>query len=586
MKGIPMKKLILVGLLLLLALQIVPAAATPLDDLTQLARYFPDDTHVFAAMRIDDDYFAALDGLIAALGEEVPGLFSVTPSLRAALDDSARQMTQGEADFDALFRSWMGDTVALAVENTGAVVMGGEVRPVVALSITDRDAAEAFLDNYIVANRNYTKSDRYGGVLYETENRFDSNYLLLEDVILATLTGEQPARTLNLRVRESLAESDAFSDALAALPADEYNILVYANLPEIIAPLVAFAPMAMGESAPPDLDLTPIVEALGAMTLGFTIVDNQSLVMDVSLVVNDPTVFRDAGLALGDLPALDLDFAAHLPAETMMFVQDQNFGGDLLTLIDGLDALSEQLEAAGVYPLVETSGFTNYGPEELAVLQSFNLDDVATFLRQSFQGMTGLTLQEGLGWLTGDYATYVTFAPLEGGGITPDIGVVNAVTDTASAQALYEGLQTAFDQGGVSYTVEENALALPFLSETLAEAYGLEAAPEGNLLVGLNDEVLAVGMRSGVEQALNPQNGGLAATALYQSARGAFLPDAHLLWYVSTEALIDPLRMMLPMSDEAAQTFAVIEFIGSMSITATSDENGTGVMRFALTIAE
>jgi hypothetical protein len=588
MKGIPMKKLVLVAFLLL-ALQLAPAAATPLDELTQLAGYFPDDTQVFAAVRIDDDFIATLDELIARLDDAVPGLFGDSPSLRAALDEASQragqQMTQeDDEDFESLFRSWLGDTAALAIDNTGTAMFGGEVRPLIALAITDRDAAEAFIDDYIVPNGAYDKAERYGGILYEAQNSFNSHYLLLDDVLLGTLTGRQPARTLNLRVRESLAESDAFTEALATLPADEYNIVVYANLPEILAPFAAFAPSAVGEDVP--LDLMPAVEGLGAITVGFTIIEEQSLVMDVGLVVDDPDVFREAGLRLGNLPAIDLDFAAYAPANTAVLIQNQDFGGELINLIDRLDEIGTLLEAMEMYPLIQGTRNPPYSQAELDVLQSVNLNDVATFIRQSFRGMTGLTLEEGLGWMSADYAAYLGYSLPDPETLSVSLGVISAVTDTEAAEAFRDGVQAAFDQGGVAYSTEGDNLVLPFLSQAVEEGTG-RAAPEFDFVLGLNDDVMVLGTRPSTDHALDPQDGGLAGTSAYQNARRAFVTDSHLLWYLSLPSLLNPARETLIAADASAeQLYGLVDLFESLSITAASDENGTGVVRFAITLSE
>lgn len=579
-------KRVLVGIMLLLALQISPAAATPLDELTRLAGNFPDDTQVFIAFRVDDAFFAAVDDVIARAGATAPELVGEVPSIRRALDDSALAMTRGEEDFESLFRSWMGNTAALAVDNTASAMMGGDVRALIALEVTDRDATEAFLDDYVAANGRFEKSERYGGTLYESESSFNSHYLLLDDVVLATLSGQQSARSLNLRVRDSLAESEAFTAALATLPADQYNIVAYLNLPEIIAPIAAFAPMALGEGAPEDFDLTPVVEALGALTFGFTMVDEQSLVMDASLIVNDPTVFLESGVPLGDLPALDLDFAAYVPSNAGILIQEQNLGGSIMTLIAAVEEVGVQLEEAGLYPLLQGTRNPPYRPAELDVLQSFNLDDIATFIQQSFRGMTGLTLEEGLGWMSADYATYIGYSLTDPNTLNLSLGVVTAVTDANAAAAFRDGLQNAFDQGGVVYTTEGDNLVLSFLEDAFEEGMR-ELAPEADLIIGLSDDVLVFGTRPSAEHALDPQDGGLAGTAAYQAARGAFLPDTHLLWYLSLPALLNPMRDTLISADaSAAQLYALVDFIQSMSITANSDATGTGVVRFAITLGD
>ena len=153
-------KRILVIVFLLGALGIIgvlPALATPIAELNDLARYFPADTPIFAAVRTDDAFFSELDGLVAKVAAALPpGTIppvTIVDALDMALADANPPMS-----FQEDIRPWLGDTIAFGVleipaEDGAATRMlrrrtfDGEAPVLVAVAITDRAAVTDFFVN-------------------------------------------------------------------------------------------------------------------------------------------------------------------------------------------------------------------------------------------------------------------------------------------------------------------------------------------------------------------------------------------------------------------------------------------------------
>ena len=84
-----------------LALSALPALATPISELTDLARFFPAQTPIFASARIDDAFFETLDGVVAKVGAALPAgaipPMTIVQALDMALADATPPM-QFQAD--------------------------------------------------------------------------------------------------------------------------------------------------------------------------------------------------------------------------------------------------------------------------------------------------------------------------------------------------------------------------------------------------------------------------------------------------------------------------------------------------------
>ncbi|NDJ61570.1 MAG: hypothetical protein GYB67_10625 [Chloroflexi bacterium] len=561
-----LKKLTLCLLLILALSAVIPVGATPLDELTTLAAQVPADTQVFAAFRIDSDYFDTLESISA----------SIEATIGAELPRDL-QIENISNPIEEELGSWIGTTAAAIITDTAPAVAGRDVPAIIAFAVTDRTAAEAFLDD-ILDGDDFTKTETEAYTLY-AGGSFDIHYLVRDDAMLITLMPDMPAETLLFDFDTSLAESEAFIEAQASLPEDEYNIFVYADLPAILGPVAPLAGLALSGTPLAGADIAAIPDALGPLTIGLTIFDDRTLVVDVV----EPVIDSEA-LGLSDArPRLALDFLSLVPADAALVIHDRGIGKGFVSLLDGIDALGEQLDAAGI-ALPELTGAEVDDPVGELILNEINIDDLAAFTRLTFRGLTGLTIEDGLGWMTDDYINYLSVRT-DDGALSFENSLLVAVTDVEAANALFAALQDTADQVSVEATLEGDILALE-TGSTIRSVLPRTDLVISDLLIGQTDEVFAVGTRAGVEFALNPTDDSLVTDPTFMTASEYFLPDTVTLLYASVAAPAEALQGALRQMDRGvADAIGLLGVIESASITATSAEERPGVLRLAMTIA-
>lgn len=583
-----MRKIMLLLTLMLIALSVVPALATPTGELTAMAAYAPPDAPVFVAFRTDDAFIDTLDSLLYGVVESVTGQVPEGMGLRAELDTSASYMVE-DGDFASVYRTWMGDTAAFFIPSVQGMLASDQGAPyVLAIAVTDAAAAETFLDTITEWSSDYTKTETDAGIGYESDYRYDAVYLLKDDVMIAG--GNLTLRQLSTEFESSLADNPEFTEAMNLLSAGDYNIAGYINVPAMIKPFLSFAPMMLRDTPFEDVKLGPVVDAIGPTSFGFTILDGRSLTIDVVQGIKDAGVLADFGADMRYREPLNLDFAAFVPADSAFVIHDQKLGTGILDGLDMIEQIGLMLDAEGINLgtlLPERERFAR------TLLDSFNINDLATFARLTFKGMTGLELEDALGWMSSDYASYMRF---ETGGealpVIPDNGLVVAVTDRDAAQANFDSILLVLDQANMPYALEDGQIVLPQLRTTVANYLGTDDA-NLDMVVALNDDVAVMGMRPGVQMALNSENGGLAAEATFMAAAGTFLPDPVTLLYVSGPALQSAAETMAGaemFGERTARSFGeilpVLSLLESASATAAMDDNNNGHFRLVLTLAD
>jgi hypothetical protein len=559
----------------LLLLSLLPVQAATPSDLTLLADYVSDDVQMFIAFRTDAGYVETLDGIIGRIAAVIPG--AGDDNLSTALNNAAAQIEPG-SNFRRVVRPWLGDTGAVIL----ADAQSGQA-PVFAFSITDTKRAEAFLDKVTTsdnAGATYVKARRRDGVLYTPANRFSPTYRLT-DVALLIYT-DTPAGLL-ARNSTSLADSRRFQDALARLPGDDYNILAYLD---VLPSLTALGPMLNQQMQAAGLemfDFTALLRAFGPQVFGFTVEQGRVLTLDIAQSVTDTAAYeRGLGMAYTERAALNPDFMQFVPANAALVMHDQDFGASMLLTLWLLETIGEQLDAQ-----YDTTDIRN---DELGFLL---IDDTVTFLRLTFQGLTGQTLEEGIGWMTGDFAVYLSTG-IARNLPTFDAGIIIENTDAAAAKAFFEGQQLALRDLNIYYDEDGDTLIIPgirqiaasFLPETMAN---LPLLNNLELALGMNDAVLTFGTRPAAEDVLAGA-GGLADNVIFVDAAEHFLPDAESVWYVNFLPLRDVVDFAAETGSRDAESLAqVMSLLESASISQTTTPERRGLAfstRLVLTLAE
>jgi hypothetical protein len=559
--------------LLMLLLGTMTGAAKSSEELSDLARYYPAISPAYAAIRTDAAFIDELGDLMLALDGKLNGAFGGM-TLRDVLDQAAQNLDR-DADFATSF-AWLGETAAIGITDPdfhSIDTTEADQAVIVAFAVSDSDAAAEFLD--ILHEAGFVKETVSGGFLYYPEESSEQTQSVLaetptlflgEDVLLIRPSSFDP-ESLVPAFDETLADNPDFQAAMERLPLDDYNAVAYVD------PMLLEAQMqeAMNDaSMPMMMNPLDVLAALGPQSAGFRLLDGRNLVMDVAVHVADPAAFEAAGGHFRDAEPIDLAFTNNLPATTALFIQDTGLGAQL---IDGL----AQMEVLGdFYDEAWDNGELDFDQEQLR-----QLDEAAVFLRQTFEGLSSLSLQEAFGWMTGDYVAFLNIHE----GISeeipalPDFGVFVEVTDSAAADALTSATPEILDQLGLDYVDENGFLVVPVFGD-MAQSNDLD------LIIGNNGDLLAFGTRPGTEALLNGE-GGLADTEAFQYASQFFLEDTQVLAYAYFPPLTEIASVLAENGDSDARSAVLaLGLFESGSISAVTDGNGSGTVRLILTLAE
>ncbi|MBI5671113.1 MAG: DUF3352 domain-containing protein [Chloroflexi bacterium] len=512
-----LKRLLAVLVLAALLLGLVPTlAASPTVELAALAQYFPGDTPLFGAVRTDDATIAELDRVLATVLAKLPeGVASPDLSLQSALDQIAREA--GLDDFSGI-RAWLGDYAAAGrlIEDDPSTSASEGV--LFAAQITDRAAAEAFwkdiLDRSGGQDYRVEAADAFTLYAIESDPPMDAGLLFTDDVMLL---GVANLRQLLLTREAKLAQNATFQQTLDLLPAEQYAGLLY------------FDAAALAEFSQGSPGLTSTL--LGQQAVGFTLLDERSLVMDVASRLGNLSALENLGLSLPSLQPVSPAFAAHVPADVSLLAHATN----VKALYDAF---------------IETARATAEREGTSAEEFERGLNQLAFAVR----GFTGLDLEDDiLSWMTGDFALFVsldaqaiTDAVLQGmNGDTPRLeelpvsaGLVIEATDPAKAQALAAGIARALPQlaaqdenvtisqeqiGGVDVTVISAPVELQ-----------ADFRVPLDIIIGANDAVFVIATRDSATAILEGQPG-FDSTPQFAEVTRTLGNAPTSVWYISGE---------------------------------------------------
>jgi hypothetical protein len=554
-KSIP-SKTVLLALILLLALGVIggPLAAAPpaqeiaLEELTRLAGYVPAGAPLFATARTDDAHFAAIDELLAAVAARLPE-GEVPP------DASLRDLLAAEG-VDA----WLGDQVAVAIPSVNSVMAVGPSSPTLTIfAVRDFAAAETWLDAELLDEDsflNYAKETRPDGSLhYQPGAAWGDPYVLTEEALFMGLVDQAVLPGANI---PRLSADVTFRQAGAALPEAGYNALVYLDTAEAITTLGAFAPMLLGPDMP-RIDFDEVAGVVGQFALGFTILGDRSLVLDVAQLSTAAT--RSS--------SLNRDFLRHVPQDTALLLQGRRLGKLLTKGIEGLYRLDALLVQMGAMPWPDAGPFANTGP-----------GDLATFLRLSFEGTTGLDLLDTLPLLDGNFVAYMEIALTPEGFPQTTNNWVLSVAGRDTAAILADSIARLATDIFAAATYEQGRLIVPLSSL-------LQVPVVTDLSLAAGDNLLAFGSPAAVDFALN-QGPDIRTGERFEAASALFLPDAAWLLYADAgqlRAVLDEIIASAPLDDfERRELEEMSLALGLLDTATISASRADGVHRARLTL--
>lgn len=594
-----MKRVFLVAMTLVLTLGVLvaPAAAVPVTDLSALANYYPADTAVFFSVRTDDAFIDELDDLVVTLRDALPRGAVPPFTLRDALDEGMVQFGD-DATFENTIRTWLGDTMSFGVLTLEEAMMGlGDDPPVlVAVEITDRDAAEQFILDSYAMNDVDVETEADGDYTLLTPEVPSNAFFALGDSVLLLAT-DADLLPLNSDFL-SLADNGEFTDSVASLPAPDYNALVALNLRDMMSQIYTMMmaePDMMGPSGEMFAALEPIYQNYPRQTLGLTMLGESSLAIDFVQSPLDYSLL--AGTFMGDVsalldaPAVDFDFAAHIPADAPLAVQSTGFGNSAAY---GIDVFAAMMEMGVQQGMMQNSRRGNH--EDMpAMVEEMDANDVRAFVDLAFAGMTGLNLEEDvLPYLNGNAAIFGRVLPSEATRFTFDAAMVFEVTDADAMQAIMDQLVEALNRYEADFTYEDGVLVLPGVIRGLFPQRfqeELDAEPTFDFLIGLNDEVFVLGSREAVTYVLSGEGDSLADSPAFADARANFLEGSQQVGFIGFGPIRDLITQVVAAMDDADTTasvgasLSVLEALSSASYSAYVTEEGSGIGRMVLTLA-
>lgn len=594
-----MKKFLALLLLpALLGISLVPALAAPVSQLNDLARYFPADTAVFVATRIDDDFFGELDSIIARIASVLPPGTIPPLTIEEALD-----MALAEADpplrFQADIRTWLGDTAAVGVlefpleadeMSSDAPLrprsMDNDVPILLAIAITSRDAAVTFLTNTLTASdTEFTRTDEPDFTLIENPDNPDSAVVIRDDVMLI---GNRFASITALPETSLSADAD-FVSTFDLLPETDYNATVYLNLSDILRQVMESDPEAAAAATGM---FGSMFSAIGPQAWGATILEGVSLTIDAVQRFDGLSLLEEMGIPV-TLTPINPAFAAHVPAGAPLVIHSTGLGTSIEALFITLDRQMQGLIESGLAD-----------DDELEAMQKGLADFEAAFTT-----FTGLDLREDVAsWMTGDYAMFLMLNPelnlnsQFGIFVTfpLDFGLAIQATDPDAAAATVTGLTQALERLAALAANQEDAEAKVTISAdtigsnavTVVTITSNEMPWPVELLLGSNNEVFALGTRNAVT-AIFSRDGGLPANPAFARAQNFLLPDPISVGYLGTGGLLPLADLIVTFAEDDAeaeqQAQAVRDLLNlfpSATVSQSMDADGNSFSRLVLTLAE
>ncbi len=567
-----MKRMVLSGVLVLaLSILALPVFAVPTQNLTSLANFYPEDTFMYFGFRTDAAFVDEIEALAGRFADAEGG---DTRAFSEELDAIAQAMTNDpEATFAESIQPLLGSVGAFGIldgeplfdDNNANNIDSGYL---IALSITDRAVVQSFFSNnaafmseyeaiedssdYAIFGPNANNTARNPTYLY-----FGNNVLLV-----ATDMALLPQAELSVR----LSDNTNFSDTMNMLPAGDYAVAGFINPAGLLASLNETMADEFEDAEFLGNMFAMYAENYHGVGLGFTVLDQNNLIMDVSLNADLEAAAESMGMPLPEFGAVDLAFASRVPANAALVV----FYPDLA------QAISQGVEQLGTMMEMQQQMLEEMGVDSD---QFENAEDQIAAMQAGIQMITGGTLEESFGWASGQgaFAAGIDFTAFPNGFNSPPtrnpIGVSFVAENVdGGAQQLYDGL-TAF--------IERFASSAPDLAVSEKEIVGGEATNIAitiddtpfpiEVQIAVTDSIFVIGTPDYVEAALTG-DGGIGSTAAFQNAASVSLGDTPAYVYIALEPIVTRLGMNMSSgsSMQALGLFESMSFSGHIGLPSST----------------
>ncbi|NUM81128.1 hypothetical protein HUU42_10005, partial [bacterium] len=382
-----------------------------------------------------------------------------------------------------------------------------------------------------------------------------------------------------------------------------YNVLAYldigptlANMYEQMFAQMGSAMMPDGMSGMMDMAIT-MYRSYPPMAMGLTLLDGRSLTMDYAVgSFNISEMEAAMGLDPMTIPApVSLDFAQYIPADAPIVIHSTGAGESTKR---SLQVMAYMVDAFKEMAFMFSDMGSGSGMDDIPqFVRDITGNDVRAFINLSFAGMTGLNLEKDvLDHINGNSAFYLRFLLSDVLGYTLDGAIIIENAEPDAMQKIFDGLVGALEQYDANFELEGEAVSLPgvirgFFPAGMPEE--MMAAPELDFMFGLDDNLFAFGTRQAVEFSLDASGDSLADDPAYSEAAQYFLDDTVMVWYLGFAPIAEALNVVAASdtvdsftANDLEMVSTALSIFSSASITASLDENYSGVARFVLTLAE
>ena len=445
-------------------------------------------------------------------------------------------------------------------------------------SVKDQDKAEALFDNVLDA-QDYAVKDGDGYAVYAPKSTLSGrpSFIFRSDVLI--VTSDKTLVEAGGELTSKLSDESDFSTAVGLLPESQYNGVIYANTPALLASAMEDS-MSRRDRANMEM-FNSLFSVIKPQAYGLTILDDRSLTID--LVAPYSTDASSPMLMTSAKQPMNLDFAKHILAGTPLVAQGTDLYDNYESAIANFRTLAATMPSS-----------SDMKPQDVeAALWGLGF---------MVRGLTGLETADALGWMTGDYALTLGFSAsfsdaqsiyAVAQSMPIEFGLIVEATDADAAQKFYDGLTRSlvgFPDPRVTVSEETLGSGAGALSITIQDKntpFPIE------LLAATGNGVFALGTRRTVEAALDPKNAGLSSDAAYVEASKYLLTDTNSLLYLSGAGLKPLARVMTQSGNpdnvrqQGKQIQAVLDLISSGSVSATLlPDNGGSLARLVWTLPE
>ncbi len=558
-----------------------PAAQGRYETLESLSVYFPKDTILYAATRIDERFVTALDGLAETVMNQLPPALlpqGLPANLTAALDLVAAQAVGGS--FDKTLRPWLGDTMAVGIY-PALRSPGGRV----AIQITD---AKAALDATLKALPDWTSRAENGYTLVTPIRSDDHNRIAIYPNVMLLYSWSDETNLQQVPILSpNVTANTYYNTALSRLPEANYDMLAFVDTPLMLAYNQRSGYQDEGEW----IISAAVYRMIGSTAFGGHVGNDQTLTLDMVQTAGNTVGLDSLDVHFtGQGAVLKPDILQNIPRNAFLVMQ----GADAASMLDfvGSSAQAAAKKFQAVLPNIITGlaysssystaglvsgGFTSVTNSEWANVFFANLSgyDYTSEIRPLLSENSSLFLS-----LNPLYnptsAIYVNREPFDG-------ALVFEVSDPEAAQhfitKLSRELAISLYSSGDHFAarIQEVTLAGGVQGVSLT-IYGETGQPFDQFIAGSHDNLLVVGSARAVNQVISGDGLGFNGTA------GDLLPNAGAALYLNVPPPQSPEWTKFTQSDPGNPVLQLLPYVAQqLTVSAAGTENNDLLLR--LTVA-